>query len=79
MPSSTGQTTSAPSTAPFVLFTVTCLWFFLEALVHYHIGKTGGLGISMPKGDELVKIVVSILICSGLSSGTVALIEKMMR
>jgi hypothetical protein len=49
-----------------------------QALVHFHIGKTGELGISLPQNDELFKIVVSILICSALSSGAVTLIETVM-
>ena len=49
-----------------------------QALVHYHIGKTGELGISLPGQEELIKIVVSIGICSALSSGTVAMIEGLL-
>jgi hypothetical protein len=59
-------------------FPVTCFFFFFEALLHFHIGKTGQLGISLPSYDELVKIVVSIVICSGLSSGTVMLFESLL-
>ena len=58
-------------------FPVTCFFFFFEALLHFHIGKTGQLGISLPNYDELFKIIVSIVICSGLSSGTVMLIESL--
>ena len=49
-----------------------------QALVHYHIGKTGDLGISLPGNEELFKIVVSIVICSGLASGTTTLIEHLL-
>ena len=59
-------------------FPVTCFFFFFEALLHFHIGKTGQLGISLPSYDEVVKIVVSIVICSGLSSGTVMLFESLL-
>jgi len=45
--------------------------------VHYHIGKTGqAFGLSWPPPDELVKIVVSIVICSALSSTATAAIES---
>ena len=49
-----------------------------QALVHYHIGKTGDLGISLPGNEELFKIVVSIIICSGLASATTTLIEQLL-
>lgn len=58
-------------------FSTTCFFFFFEALLHFHIGKTGDLGFSLPKSDELVKIIVSIVICSGLSSATVMLIDSL--
>lgn len=59
-----------------IVFPVTCFFFFLEALVHYHIGKTGSaFGISWPPNDELLKIVVSIVICGGCSSIATAAIE----
>ena len=72
------MTTGTPSaSSQLLVFPVTCFWFFFEALVHFHIGKTGALGISLPKNDELFKIVVSILLCSALSSWTVTLIENL--
>ena len=71
----------APSTSgmsQWLAFPVTCFFFFFEALLHFHIGKTGQLGLSMPNSDELFKLVISIVICSGLSSGTVMLIESIL-
>ena len=76
-PSLLASGSSSSGISQLLMFPVTCFFFFFEALVHFHIGKTGKLGISLPKGDELFKIVASIFICSGLSSGTIALIERM--
>ncbi|KAG8460178.1 hypothetical protein KFE25_004426 [Diacronema lutheri] len=62
-----------------IVFPVTCFFFFVEALVHYHIGKTGSaFGLSWPPPDELAKIVVSIIICGALSSLATSAIEGML-
>ncbi|KAJ1627484.1 hypothetical protein T492DRAFT_1024636 [Pavlovales sp. CCMP2436] len=62
-----------------IVFPVTCAFFFIEALVHYHIGKTGSaFGLSWPPPDELAKIVISIVICGALSSAATTAIEGYM-
>ena len=61
-PSLLASGSSSSGISQLLMFPVTCFFFFFEALVHFHIGKTGKLGISLPKGDELFKIVASIFI-----------------
>ena len=68
------------SSEGFVAFFVTIVWFFLEALVHYNIGKTGSCWItSFPHGEELVLILTSIAICSFLSTVTTNFITGILK
>ena len=68
------------SSEGFVAFFVTIVWFFLEALVHYNIGKTGSCWISaFPHGEEFVLILTSIAICSFLSTVTTNFITGILK
>lgn len=52
-----------------VIFCVTFVLFFLEALLHYNIGKNGGgFHVSLPNGDDLVRISVVLFIFSVLNA-----------
>jgi hypothetical protein len=64
------------STEGYISFFVTIVWFLLEALVHYNIGKTGSGWIrKFPDREEFVLIITSIAICSFLSTTTTNLIS----
>ena len=58
-----------------VQFFVTFIYFFIESLLHYHIGKFGKLGLAFPKYNELIMIVVTILIITGLATITTKIIN----
>ena len=58
-----------------VQFFVTFIYFFIESLLHYHIGKFGKLGLAFPKSNELIMIVVTILIITGLATITTKIIN----
>ena len=62
-----------------VSFAVTTLFFTLEALLHYNIGKTGKLGLShFPPAKEALEIVGVVMIFAALSAATAILIQKYM-
>lgn len=61
----------------FLLVTsVTFIFFFVEALLHYNIGKNGEVGFHFPTNGELTRIVVIVAIFSILSASTVAMINR---
>lgn len=54
---------------------VTAVFFTLEALLHYNIGKTGQISLRMiPSRKELFRIVAVVLLFSLLSAGTTELL-----
>jgi len=62
-----------------VAFLATGFWFFLEALIHYNIGKNGHfMPTSFPEGEELLLIVGSIIVCSALSTATASFVSSML-
>lgn len=66
----------------FVNFGVITVFFTLEAIIHYSIGKssgktgTGWIHVSFPPPLDLIKILLVVLIFAALSSVATALIEK---
>ena len=44
----------------FVQFFVTIGFFYIEALIHYNIGKKGSLGLSFPKWKDN-KLILSVI------------------
>jgi hypothetical protein len=44
----------------FIQFFVTICFFYIEALIHYNIGKKGTLGISFPKWKQN-KLIISVI------------------
>lgn len=52
----------------FVQFATTVMFFYIEALIHYNIGKHGSLKITFPKFKENLLIFLVIVIFSCLSS-----------
>ena len=60
--------TSGQVSTTAVQFLVTCFFFFLEALLHYNIGKHGSFGFSWPPAHELGLLTSSIVVCAYLSS-----------
>ena len=58
-----------------VQFFVTFIYFFIESLLHYHVGKYGTLGLAFPKTNELFMIIVTILIITGLATITTKIIN----
>ena len=53
-----------------VQFIVTFLFFLLEYMLHYHVGKFGTIGLAFPKPNELILIIITILIIAGASTVT---------
>lgn len=51
-----------------ITFLTTTIFFVLEALIHYNIGKTGHITLSkLPSIQEFVKIVGVVMLFSFLS------------
>jgi hypothetical protein len=48
--------------------TVAFFMFLIEALVHHHMGKTGGVGISIPSFPVLVQIIAVMLVAAVFTS-----------
>ena len=68
------------SSEGYVAFFVTIMWFFLEALVHYNIGKNGSIWLSQfPDFHEFILIFTSIAICSFLSTVTTNFITGILK
>ena len=57
---------------PFVV--TTCI-FYIEALIHFHMGKYNKIGIEIPPFNENIKIVSIITGFAFLSSGITYLLE----
>ena len=53
-----------------VQFTVTFLFFLLESMLHYHVGKFGTIGLAFPKPKELILIIITIITIAGASTLT---------
>lgn len=58
---------------------VTFSFFFLEALIHYNIGKYGKIGISFPVGVELAELVLTMVVFSVLSAATISFLKKLLK
>lgn len=59
-----------------IQFIVTCCFFYMEALLHYNIGKTGDMCCNYPILKDNLKIMSIIAIFSALSSVMTNLIKK---
>jgi len=57
-----------------VQFIITVCFFYVEALIHYNIGKHGTFKFSLPKLKENLLIFLIIVLFSWLSSTTSYLI-----
>jgi len=65
------------SNAPAVVqFIVTFLFFLCEALLHYHIGKYGTIGLAIPKLNEFGLIISIIAFVTLLSTVTTKFINN---
>lgn len=51
----------------FISFFVTTIFFFIEGVIHYNIGKYGNIGFKFPKYKHCIKIISTILIFSFVS------------
>ena len=68
-----------PETSVIVSTTVTFIFFFMEALIHYNLGKTGQLSISrFPRRGELVRLIFTIAFFSFLSAVVIKAINTYM-
>ena len=47
---------------------VTSLLFYIEALIHFSIGKTGFIGFTIPPAKQNIVMIITILIFSSLST-----------
>jgi|TARA_B110000259_G_scaffold183182_1_gene228060 hypothetical protein len=59
-----------------IQFIVTCCFFYIEALMHYNIGKTGEIACNIPPLQDNLKIMGIISIFSALTSIVTFLLEK---
>tara|TARA_B110000977_G_C11083126_1_gene493596 strand:+ start:4455 stop:4733 length:279 start_codon:yes stop_codon:yes gene_type:complete len=60
-----------------IQFIITCCFFYIEALLHFNIGKTGGkLCCKFPKLKDNIKIVCIIATFASLSTIATYLIKK---
>lgn len=55
------------STKIIISFFVTTIFFFIEAVIHYNIGKYGKIGFQIPKYHHTFKIISTILLFSFIS------------
>ena len=60
----------------FIQFFVTIGFFYIEALIHYNIGKKGTLGISFPNWKQNKLIIGVIAIFSFISCLLTALVQN---
>ena len=58
-----------------VIFVITFLWFFIEAIIHYNIGKNKKKFV-LPPLKDLGKIIGTITLFSLLNTFTIFIIEK---
>uniref|UniRef100_A0A7S3PLG8 Uncharacterized protein n=1 Tax=Aplanochytrium stocchinoi TaxID=215587 RepID=A0A7S3PLG8_9STRA len=69
----------SPILAEIILIsTVTFIFFSGEALIHYNIGKGGGLGsekFSFPQGEELALLLGTMIGFSAASTITISLLK----
>ena len=65
--------TNAPAIVQFV---VTFTFFLFEAMLHYHIGKFGKIGIALPKLTEFGLIFTTIAVVTLLSTLTTKFINN---
>jgi len=61
--------------AIIIPFVVTTSIFYIEALIHYHMGKHNKFGFEIPPFKENIKIVSIITGFAFLSSGITYLLE----
>lgn len=69
------------SKSTIIVFSVTFVLFFIEALVHYNVGLNAGkpfalANLSLPEMNELVHIVVVLAVFSGLDTYLSPLVQK---
>ena len=56
-------------------FSVTCIFFYIEALLHYNIGKTGKLSFNIPPLQDNFKIISIISLFAAVVSAVTYLLE----
>ena len=61
----------------FIQFFVTIGFFYIEALIHYNIGKKGKLGFSIPNWKQNKLILGVIAVFSFVSCIITALVQNM--
>jgi hypothetical protein len=59
-----------------IQFIVTCCFFYIEALFHYNIGKTGNICCNYPAFNDNLKIMCIIATFAALSSVVTYLIKN---
>ena len=59
-----------------IQFIVTCCFFYMEALLHYNIGKTGGICCNYPILKDNLKIMSIIATFATLSTIATYLIKN---
>ena len=56
-------------------FVVICIFFYIEALIHYNIGKTGHIAFNIPSLRNNCKIIGIITVFAALSTGVTYLLK----
>ena len=59
-----------------IQFFVTCIFFYIEALMHYNMGRHGKISCTVPPLRENFKMFGIIAVFAALSSGATYLLEK---
>ena len=58
-----------------IQFSVTCIFFYIEALLHYNIGKTGKFSFNIPPLQDNFKIISIIALFAAAVSAVTYLLE----
>ena len=66
-----------PIHVSIIQFLVTSAFFFIEAIIHYNMGKYGKTTFTIPPFKKSMHLLGTILFFAALSSGATYLIEIM--
>ena len=59
----------------FIQFFVTVCLFYVEAVIHFNIGKKGRLGLSLPKWKDN-KLILGVIICFSFFSCVLTMVVQ---
>ena len=59
-----------------ITFSVICFFFYIEALIHYNMGKDDKISLQIPEFNKNLKIISIIIFFSSCSTMTIWYIKK---